>query len=143
MLETTCFNVQVRCASARRTLHLRKGALGIVTCEKSLSLCHFLPLTCPQLMVEHWLHTSATRWKASLPWHATSVRASHPKTSCVTSSATPAPCDSKKNSVHLFPLSSDICTGTFCVLPSQSRRRVHSAFVAVGSLCSSIMHGSH
>ena len=83
MLETTCFNVQVRCASARRTLHFRKGALGIVTCEKSLSLCLFLPLTCPQLMVEHWFHTSATRWKASLPWHATSVRAGRPETSCV------------------------------------------------------------
>ena len=102
MLETTCFDVQVTCASARRTLHFRKGALGTGTCQKSLSLCLFLPLTCPQLMVEHWFHTSDTRWKASLPWHATSVRASHSKTRGVPQAQTPAPCDSKKNSVHHF-----------------------------------------
>ena len=38
----------------------------------------------------------------------------------------------KNSSAPLFLFSSNICTGTFCVLPPQSLRRVHSAFVAVG-----------
>ena len=50
---------------------------------------------------EHWLHTSDTRWKASSPRHATSVRASHSKTRGVPQ-AQLQPHVIHKNSVHLF-----------------------------------------
>ena len=102
MLETTCINVQVRCASARRTLHFRKGALGIGTCEKSLSLRLFLPLTCPSVnwttLVSHIGHSLESVIAVACNF---SPCEPHQNKLC-TSSATPAPCDSKKNSVHLF-----------------------------------------
>ena len=75
-----------------------------VTREKSLSLRLFLPLTCPQSFGQHWFHTSDTRWKASLPWHATSVRASHPKTSCVPQAQLQPHVIQKKTPCTSFPL---------------------------------------
>ena len=48
-----------------------------------------------------WFHTSDSRWKASLPWHTTSVRASHPKTRGVPQ-AQLQPFVIQKTSVHLF-----------------------------------------
>ena len=60
-----------------------------------------------------------------------SVRSNTGNKECTTS-ATPAPCDSKQTPCTSFPLSCNICTGTLCVLPSQSLRRVHSVFVAGG-----------
>ena len=51
---------------------------------------------------EHWLRTSDTRWKASSPRHATSVRASHTKTRGVPQAQLKPHVIQKKNSVHLF-----------------------------------------